>query len=72
MADIKAYLNSSTQKAACSIGEFIDKYDKTDHVHYGCGWQIREDGIYHVCNEQKRTWKVSTIARQRKNTGNPG
>ena len=57
-SEMEARMNSTAQQAACAIGDYIDAHDKTDHVHYGCSWQVREDGIYHVCYEQKREWKI--------------
>jgi len=57
--NIAVYLKSSTQANACQLVEFIQANDKTDHVHYGCSWEVRLDGIWHLCNEQKREWKVT-------------
>lgn len=58
MSEAESYINGSLNQAFCVLGDFIDANDKDDHIHYGCAWHIREDGIYHVCCEQKREWKL--------------
>jgi len=56
--DIKTYMDSSQHKAACLLGDFIEKNDKTDHPHYGCRWEVRNNSVFHVCYEQNKEWEV--------------
>ncbi len=58
MSQIEMHLKGPNQEIACKIAEFIAKWDKTDHVHYGCSWVMRKDGLWHICTEEKRGWKV--------------
>ena len=62
----EAYINSPTNRAVCAVAEWIDANDKLDHKHYGCSWEIREDGIYHRCAEQNRVWKVESFGIERR------
>lgn len=57
-SEMDARMNSSAQQAACAMGNYINTHDKTDHVHYHCAWQFREDRVYHICSEQKREWEI--------------
>lgn len=55
---IEDFINSPLNKQICALAELIGKNDKTDHLHYGCSWQIRGDKIFHVCSEEHREWEV--------------
>lgn len=57
---IEDRIKSQTQKEACDTWHLIqakDK-DKDNHVHYGCMWAVRKDGIYHICSEKNTEWKI--------------
>lgn len=50
--------DGALNRAACAISDFIEKNDKTEHIHYGCKWVIRGNDVIHCCSEEKREWKV--------------
>lgn len=55
---IGARINSPANQAACALSDWIERNDKTDHVHYGCRWDVRGDKVFHVCNELKKEWEI--------------
>lgn len=59
--EMEARVNGATNQAVCNFinaFEALDKKNCGGHVHYGCAWVIREDKVFHVCNEQKREWEI--------------
>lgn len=57
---IKSIVNSPLNRAVCDLMDWAEKkeLERNGHIHYECAFVVRDDKLFHVCNEQKTEWEI--------------